>query len=118
MEVASESVVDSARRSVWLRAEGRGEVDLRKLLVDAASSTVTTLGLPFNGVPGFDLRAEAVGGSLSLPQSRSILLEPDDGERVFASLIDPPLPSLFFNSSAALCRSDFFRSVLGVGVLT
>lgn len=113
--------MDSAERSVGFSVEGRGEVDLRKLLVDAVSSTVTALGLLFDGVPGFDLRAEYVAASSSLGGSRSALLEPDEGGRLLSPrslIIDPPLPNLRLSSSAAFCKSDFLRSVFRAGVLT
>ena len=90
-------------------------MDLRRLLVEAASSTVTTFNLLFDGVPGFDLSLEMVDPSPSPTASRSPLLERDEGDRSFSSFSltrEPPLPSFFFSSSAAFCRSVFFRCVL------
>ena len=88
---------------------------MRRLLVEAASSTVTYLVRVFDGVLGFDRRSEGGDTPSSLAPSPSSLLERDDGVLVAAPLtlpIYPPLPSLRFSSSAAFCRSVFLRSGL------
>ena len=87
-----------------MRLEGLGDADLRRLLVEVASSTVTTLVRLFDGVLGLDLRSETEDRPSSLAPSLVSRLDREEGVLAGSALslpIYPPRPSLRFNSSAA-----------------
>ena len=97
--------------------EGGEDADLRRLVVDAESSTVAVFGLSFEGVLGFELLADFVVFASSLLDSRTLVLDLEecDGGSFSRSLaLEPVRPSFLFKSSACFCRSLPLRSFLTV----
>ena len=107
MEVASESV-DSVIVLLLEVADCVEEETLRTLVFDPASSTIACFDLGFDGVLGFDVRADdGPDFPSSIVESRRLSFDLTDSD--LQPLISLELLLLivnfFLNSSAAFCRS-------------
>ncbi len=110
-------MVDVVGVSSSVMEDCSGEADFWRSVDEKLSSTVAGLGFKFEGVLGLERFEKAVDRSSPLRESRWLVLDLVVCEwrsDLLSLTIEPPLPSLFFNSSAAFCKSVFLRSALGL----